>query len=71
MYLLHRVNVLLDFICMGYVELPGARKKQTFQTEKYLPIVGLSFANQRWQPRLASSPLYPPSHISIVKNESP
>ena len=37
MYLLPRINVMLDFICMGSAELRGATKKLIIQNEKFCP----------------------------------
>ena len=34
MHLLLRMNVMLDFLCMGPVKLPGARNKRKLQNEK-------------------------------------
>ena len=36
-----RMNVMLDFICIAPVDLPGAHKKQKMQNEKFLLKVGL------------------------------
>ena len=33
--------VMVDFICMGLVELQGTRRKQELFNEKLLPTVGL------------------------------
>ena len=35
MHLLPRMNVMLDFICMGPVDLPGAWNKLKLQNEKF------------------------------------
>ena len=40
MHLLARMNAMLDFICMGPVEPPGARKKRQLQNETFLSTVG-------------------------------
>ena len=40
MHLLLPKNVMLDFICMGPVELPGVQNKLKLQKEKILSTVG-------------------------------
>ena len=40
MHLLPRMKFMLDFICMGPVELLGARNKLKLQNEKILSSVG-------------------------------
>ena len=37
MYLLSRMNVMIDFICMDSIDMRGARGRE--QNEKFLPIV--------------------------------
>ena len=41
MHLLPRMNVMLYFICMGPVDLPGARRKRQNSNDKFLPTVKL------------------------------
>ena len=40
MHLSPRINVMLDFTCMGPDELPGAQNKRKLQNEKLLSTVG-------------------------------
>ena len=42
MHLLPLMIVMLDIICMGSVDLRGARYKQKNQNEKFLPTLGFN-----------------------------
>ena len=56
MQLLPRMNVMLDFICMGLVNLRVAHGKQKkyIQNVKFLPTVGLEFTNLRFVVRIST-----------------
>ena len=58
MHLLLRMNDMLDYICMGHVELPRARNKRKLQSEK-LMLSGIGSHDR--QPQFTSPSSYPSS----------
>ena len=53
-----RVNVMLDFICMGFVAPRGTRSKRKLKNEKHTHTVGFELTTFRSADRRANSLIY-------------
>ena len=66
--LLPRKKIMLDYICMGSVQLQGTLKRWKIQNSKFLFHSGIRTIAKN-APQLTSPPPYPHSWISIIVSD--